>query len=73
MIQYKVKSVHQNVNEVHGFRKCQLLVFHEISEHNTLLQIKNIHFFLAHNIVQYLEKIDLLVSYFGNATIQQNI
>jgi len=36
MIQYKVKSVHQNVNEIHGFKKCQLLVFHEISEHNTV-------------------------------------
>lgn len=32
MTQYKVKSVHQNVSEIHGFKKCQLLVFHEISE-----------------------------------------
>lgn len=32
---YKVKSVHQNVSGNHGFKKCQLLVFHEISEHDT--------------------------------------
>lgn len=68
MIQYKVKSVHQNVNEIHGFKKCQLLVFHEIPEHNTLLKKQDSHLFLACNIMEYSDKIDLLVSNFGNAT-----
>ena len=34
----------------------------------TLFQKQDIHLFLACSIMQYLEKINLLVSYFGNAT-----
>lgn len=65
MIPYKVKSVHQNVDEIPGFWQCQLLVFHEIPKHNTLLQNWDVHLFLACNIKQYLEKMELLVSQFG--------
>lgn len=73
MTQYKVKSVHQNVNEIImdlGNANCLFFMKYQST---TLLQNQNIHIFLTSRIMQHVEKMDLLVSNFGNASRQQNL
>lgn len=67
MTQYKVKSVHQNVNEIMDLRNANCLFFMKYQS-TTLLQKQGIHVFLTSRIMQPVEKMDLLVSSFGNAT-----